>query len=135
MKPILVDSSAYSEFKRGDADAVAVMTTAGFIGFNPIVIGELLAGFATGSRAARNRQELKGFLSLPQVVQFIIDERTAEHYADVYQLLRTAGTPIPTNDLWIAASAIEHGFAVFTFDQHFHHVPGLQFGHTVAELS
>jgi predicted nucleic acid-binding protein len=135
MKPIVIDTSGYSEFKRGDANAIAVINSAPVIGFTPIVAGELLAGFAAGSQLTKNRKELQDFLTLTQVIQFVIGRRTAEHYADVYQSLRKAGTPIPTNDLWVAASALEHGYAVFTYDQHFQFVPGLQFGRTVSELS
>jgi predicted nucleic acid-binding protein len=99
------------------------------------VIGELLAGFSTGSRAAKNQKELSDFLALPQITHLVIDRRTAQRYADVYHGLQRAGTPVPTNDLWIAASALEFGFAVFTFDQHFRHILGLQFGQTVNALS
>jgi predicted nucleic acid-binding protein len=53
----------------------------------------------------------------------LITEDTAERYARIYAYLRTAGRPIPTNDLWIAASAMEHGAELLTTDRHFLDVP------------
>ena len=99
------------------------------------VLGELLAGFKLGTREAQNRQELELFLGSPRVKVHSIDRQTADYYATLMVNLRAAGTPIPTNDLWIAASAIQNSLALFTFDAHFRSVPGLRVGATVAELS
>jgi len=63
-----------------------------------------------------------------------VDELTAERYAAVFIGLRKAGTPIPTNDMWVAASAIQHGLSLFTHDGHFRTIDGLRVGNTVAEL-
>jgi predicted nucleic acid-binding protein len=59
-----------------------------------------------------------------------VDEKTAEYYAHTYLSLRRKGKPIPTNDLWIAATALQHGLAVFTYDKHFFDIDGIIAGNT-----
>ena len=135
MNPILVDTNAYTAFKRGDPDAVAVLQAASVIAVGAVVLGELRGGFAAGVKRERNDRELDAFLALPQVAVLPVDAGTADHYAAVYAALRTAGTPIPTNDLWIAATALQYGLRLFTLDGHFAQVAGLRVGTTVAELS
>jgi len=87
------------------------------------VLGEILAGFVSGKRNEKNRAELAGFLESPRVSLIDLDDATAERYAMIYATLKTAGTPIPTNDLWIAASAMQHGLFLLTLDAHFTKVP------------
>ena len=128
MRDILLDTNAYAAFKRGMPDAVEVIAPAPRIGINSIVLGELLSGFAVGTREAENRQELEQFLASERVHQLVIDAETAAQYAVVYRELRRRGGPIPTNDMWIAASVLQHGFAVLSDDGHFHAVPGLHVG-------
>jgi tRNA(fMet)-specific endonuclease VapC len=99
------------------------------------VIGELLGGFAAGSREQRNRGELTAFLATPRVSVVPVDAGTAEHYAALYVGLKRAGTPIPTNDLWIAAIALQHGLRLFTNDGHFRVVADSRFGNSVATLT
>jgi len=135
MNAILIDTNAYAAFKRGRSDALLVVQRAPFIGISSIVVGELLGGFAAGTRKAENRRELEAFLASPRVAFHPVERVTAERYAEIYASLKTAGTPIPTNDIWIAASAIERGLSLFTFDAHFRHVPGLKVGASEAELS
>ena len=94
-----------------------------------IVLGELLAGFAAGSRTGKNRAELDQFMASPRVRILLPDEKTARQYADIYVALRAAGRPIPTNDLWIAALARQHRLQLLTFDRHFDAVPGLAVSH------
>ena len=132
MKRILFDTNAYAAFKRGDPGATEVIRLADRIGMNAVVLGELLAGFAGGSHEERNRRELAEFLGSPRVEMLPLSSGTAEHYARVFQLLRRKGSPIPTNDLWIAASALEHGYAVYTHDEHFRTIEGLVTGRTPA---
>ncbi len=120
---IVFDTSAYSAFKRGHAGAVELARTAGQILLPAVVIGELLAGFALGSRADRNRAELDEFCSSPRVRIAPLGRATAERYAVIYGYLRAAGQPVPTNDLWIAASAMEQGAIVATADRHFLEMP------------
>ncbi|MEI8307616.1 MAG: PIN domain-containing protein [Chloroflexales bacterium] len=94
----------------------------------------MLAGFAVGSREAQNRSDLQQFLASARVIVTVVDERTAIYYATVYQSLRTKGRPIPTNDMWIAATALQHGCALFSFDGHFQSIDGLIVGTTAVEL-
>ena len=83
------------------------MQRASQFAFNSTVLGELLAGFAVGSREVKNRAELQQFLASNRVHVLHIDDDTASYYATVYRLLRQKGQPIPTNDMWIAASALQ----------------------------
>jgi tRNA(fMet)-specific endonuclease VapC len=135
VNPILLDTNAYSAFKRGDGEAVRIVQRAPLIALNSIILGELLGGFAAGTKEAENRRELDAFLSSPRARLLSVDRATSENYARIYAGLRKAATPIPSNDIWIAASAIEHGLALFTFDNHFKQVSGLRTGATVLELS
>jgi tRNA(fMet)-specific endonuclease VapC len=128
LKRILLDTNAYAAFKRGDPGAVAVLRRVPEIGLCPTVLGELLAGFACGSQAARNRRELADFIRSPRVRQLAIDAETAEHYAVLFSGLRKKGRPVPTNDLWIAAVAMQHGYAVFSLDAHFGEMENLIVG-------
>lgn len=134
MKGVLLDTNGYAAFRKGVPEAVSIVRHAPFIGFNTIVLGELLGGFAAGTREASNRQDLERFLSAEAVSVFPMDERTAEHYGRIYSDLRQQGKPIPTNDMWIAASALQHGLAVFTYDDHFQHVQGITFGSRMSDF-
>lgn len=134
MKSILVDTNAYAAFKRGDAEAIAILRAADTIGLSAVVLGELLSGFALGAREADNRRELSEFLASPRVSLLPVTEDTAGFYARVYQGLRRKGKPIPTNDLWIAATALQHGFAVFSYDRHFAEIDGLLTGQELANF-
>jgi tRNA(fMet)-specific endonuclease VapC len=128
MRDILLDTNAYVAFKCGVREAVEVIRHAPLIGINSVVLGELLAGFAVGSREAANVEELKRFIGSPRVRLFFLDDVTASHYAGVYRDLRRVGQPIPTNDMWIAATALQHQLAVMSFDGHFRTVKGLVAG-------
>lgn len=132
MRPVALDTNAYAAFKRGEAEVLAVLRAAPDILVSTIVLGELLAGFAAGSREARNRQELAQFISTPRVRVAPLSEVAADSYALIYAQLRRKGKPIPTNDLWIAASALEHGAALLTLDAHFAAIDGLRCGATLA---
>lgn len=123
MKEILLDTSAYSEFKRGNSAVLEHVQTAHKIWLSTIAHGELLAGFAAGSREKINRSELDQFLSSARVATVGVDSATAERYAIIYAFLRREGKPIPTNDLWIAATAMQLGVPVVTADRHFQLVP------------
>ena len=81
--------------------------------------------FAADDRETRNREILAQFLDSPRVSTLPVTQRTAGHYAQIHWVLRRKGRPIPTNDLWVAATALEHGFSVFTFDKHFEEVDTL----------
>ena len=125
VRQILIDTNFYVAFKQLNFGAVELLKSVDFIGISTVVLGELFAGFRCGSKEADNRMELEKFLASPRVEPIDIDEQTAEFYAEIYRGLRTKGRPIPTNDLWIAASSLRHGLAVATFDEHFKAVDGL----------
>jgi tRNA(fMet)-specific endonuclease VapC len=120
---IFLDTSAYSAFKRGHPQIRYRVQEAAQIQVNPVVLGELRAGFLKGTRGTENLGELAQFLVSPRVVVVAVDEETAERYAVILDALRRAGTPIPTNDVWIAASAMQYGSLMLTTDPHFHAVP------------
>ncbi len=125
MSRVLVDTNIYSLAMRGDAEVVEALRRIDGIFISAVSLGELYAGFRAGRREMENRQELSRFLDSPRVTFLAIDDETAEFYAETLIRLRAQGTPIPTNDIWIAAVAFQHGLKLFTRDQHFRHVAGL----------
>ena len=125
MKKVLIDTNIYSLAMRGDAKVIDALRKIDLIGFSAISIGELFSGFKGGNRESRNKEEINIFLDSPRVVLHPIDEGTAEFYASILHDLKEAGTPIPTNDIWIAAVAFQHGYKIFSKDHHFNLVPGL----------
>ncbi len=134
MRPILLDANAHTAFMRGQRDVVALLAHAPLLFLSSTVLGELLGGFAAGSREAKNRVELAQFLNSPRVGVYAVTAHTADSYALVYASLRRKGQPIPSNDLWIAASALEHGAALLSFDAHFAHVEGLRLGQRLEDF-
>lgn len=110
---------------KGDANVIDALQHTTQIGISSISIGELLSGFKAGNKEAQNRKELNSFLDSPRVELYSIDEVTAEYYNSVLNQLKKQGTPIPTNDIWIAAVAFQHGLEMFTKDKHFPHIDGL----------
>lgn len=127
MSALVLDTNAYSGFMRAEPRAVRALRSAHEIHIPLIVLGELLAGFAAGSKPQKNREELATFMASPRAHLMIPDGKTAQHYADVFVALRKLGMPIPTNDLWIAALARQHRLPLLTFDAHFGAIPGLTF--------
>jgi len=125
MKSLLIDTNIYSYAMRGDPDTISVLQRPDEIAICTISIGELLSGFKAGTREDENRQELDQFLDSSRVRIYRIDEYTAEFYAQILANLRKNGTPIPTNDIWIASVAFQHGLRLFTKDQHFSSIPGI----------
>jgi tRNA(fMet)-specific endonuclease VapC len=123
MRQILLDTNAYAAIKRGEEEAVEILRRARAIGLSSIVLGELLSGFAAGRKAAENRRELSALLEFPPVIVISVDRDTSEFYSVVYLGLKRKGHPIPTNGLWIAARALQHGMAVFSYDKRFAEVP------------
>ncbi len=119
MKKIFLDTSAYSAFKRNHPEIIEVIIQADRLYLNPIVIGELLSGFDNGQYAAKNRAELREFLNRSVVTVIPMTEETSERYSFIHNHLRKKGTPITTNDLWIAASVLETGTFLLTADTDF----------------
>lgn len=134
MRPILIDTNAYVAFKRGDVSAKEIMRHAEILAISPIVLGELLSGFEGGSKTKRNRDELQQFLQTSRIKIYSITPDTANFYSRIHSLLKKNGTPIPTNDLWIAAQASENGCVIYSYDKHFKMIEGIISGTTVAEL-
>lgn len=122
---LLLDTSAYSAFKRSDDRVVALVRRSEEIVFSPVVGGELLAGFRWGSRFERNRDELLEFLAHSRVRLAPITLTTADRYGRIYRSLREKGAPIPSNDIWVAAQAMETGAELVSADRHFASVEGL----------
>jgi tRNA(fMet)-specific endonuclease VapC len=116
---VMMDTSAFAAFLRGSPGVKEAVQQADGIVLNPVVLGELLAGFLMGRNEKRNRAILRDFLGSTRVVMVEMDEETSERYAVILQSLRMKGTPIPTNDVWIAASAMQHGLKVLTTDKHY----------------
>lgn len=119
MSRLCLDTSAYSHFKRGHAGAVAAITSASTVLVPAVVLGELHAGFRAGNSASRNEAELNQFLRQRVVSVIPVDEEIASLYAELVVDLRKAGTPLPSNDIWIGACAVREGASVITFDAHF----------------
>ncbi|MDD5029737.1 MAG: type II toxin-antitoxin system VapC family toxin [Rhodoferax sp.] len=134
MRAISIDTNAYAAFKRGDAAIVAVLQHAPSLLLCSTVMGELLAGFAAGKREQANRGELAQFIQSPRVQVVASTAATADFYALVFAALRRKGQPIPSNDLWIAASCLEQGAALLTFDAHFKAIDGLRCGQCTADF-
>lgn len=125
MKQLLIDTNVYVAFKRNEPDVIELFQQAESIAVNTIVLGELLTGFKGGIRETANRNELDQFLDSPRVTFFSLDESSADFFALVFNNLKQTGKPIPTNDIWIAASAMQHGRTLATLDSHFSYIAGL----------
>lgn len=122
----VLDTSAYSLFRRGNLQAVKYIRETDKIWVPTVVMGELFAGFSIGSRKEQNIDEFDDFLSSGRVEIANVTSRTAERYATIFQWLRSQGKPIPTNDIWISAVAMEKGADLLSADAHFEHVPQIQ---------
>jgi tRNA(fMet)-specific endonuclease VapC len=125
MNKTLIDTNIYSWAMRGDTGVISALQEMTQIGIASISIGELLSGFKAGNKEEINREELNVFLDSPRVALYSVDEETAEYYSAVLNQLKKQGTPIPTNDIWIAAVAFQHGLQMYTKDKHFHNIEGL----------
>ena len=123
---ILIDTNRYRDFCEGVDNAVDIIRRSSEINIPFIVIGELRAGFACGKRGPMNEGILSRFLSKPRVKILLADEATTMIYANLFRQLRIQGTPIPTNDLWIAALAVQHNLILFSRDEHFKKLPQIQ---------
>ena len=119
MSRICLDTSAYSQFRRGHRPVVDRIDSAREVFIPAIVLGELRAGFRLGKLSTGNEGQLQSFLGHPVVSVVEVDDETASHYADLWVDLRRARTPVPTNDVWVAAAALRCGSMVLTYDDHF----------------
>lgn len=119
MSRICLDTSAYSNFQRGEPRVVEHLDRAEWVGVPSVVVAELRAGFLLGSRTDDNIGELDEFLSHTVVEMLPVDLAVAHIYGEIFADLRSRGRPLPTNDIWIAATAARAGATVVTFDEHF----------------
>ena len=122
---ILLDTSAYSALMRGRADVSEKVRRAERVLLSPVVIGELLFGFRNGSRYEQNSRQLDAFLENPFVELLTVTRSTADRFARIASVLKRKGRPIPVNDVWIAAQALETGAELLSSDRHFEEVEGL----------
>ena len=119
MSRYCLDPSAYGHLMRGNDTVSEIVDRAEWIGMPVVAIGELRTGFLLGDRPLENERELADFLAHPVVELVAVDLEVSRHFAEMVVELRRAGTPLPTNDIWIAASAARAGSLVLTFDRHF----------------
>ena len=122
---LALDTNRYTDWWSGDQSVIATVEDAEEIYLPFIVLGELRAGFLKGTRASENEAALQRFLHEPTVRTLYPDDSTTQHYAAIYAQLRKQGTPLPTNDMWIAAMAWQHKLTLYARDKHFDHLPQL----------
>ena len=120
---VALDTNAYADAARGVERCVEMLRSASEIHLPFVVLAELRAGFAAGTRGAKNEAALTLFLESPRVSVLFADEQTTHHYARIFAFLRKQGTPVPTNDLWIAALVVQHQLVLLSSDAHFERIP------------
>ncbi len=126
MRSILLDTNAYTAVLAGDERVLEALARADTTYMSVVTVGELHAGFRGGSRFIINREQLASFLSKPTVQTLDVGPESAEIYGQLDDTLRRAGTPIPSNMLWLAAQAIQTGSVVISFNDHFREIPGVR---------
>lgn len=123
---LALDTNRYTDLCRGAHEVTRLLEQAERIYLPFVVLAELRAGFAAGTRGVENEEVLQKFLSKPGVEVLYAGEATTRAYAGLYRQLRRQGTPIPIHDVWIAALTVEHNLALCSRDRHFHHLPQLE---------
>ena len=126
MKKIVLDTNAYTRLLAGDEDILDVIGSAETVYMSIFVLGELYAGFAGGTKERGNKETLNRFLLKPSVKILNATSETAEVFGVVKQDLKKAGTPLPINDVWIAAHTLETGSTLVTYDGHFKKIAGIR---------
>ena len=122
---LALDTNRYTDLCRGEPPVIETVEQADAVWLPFIVVGELRAGFAVGTQGPRNEAVLQRFLLKPGVGILYADGQTTHHYASIYRQLRKQGTPIPTNDMWIAALVLQHSLVLCARDAHFDALPQL----------
>ena len=126
MKNILLDTNCYSAYLTGDERVLNVLVEAESVYMSIFVLGELFAGFRGGSKMQQNLDYLKQFLAKKTVKVLDATMETSEIFGDLKEKLKKNGSPIPINDVWIAAHALETGSVLITYDAHFQNITGLR---------
>ena len=126
MRALLLDTNAYAKYLGGSPRVLDALAGAGLVYMSVFVLGELSAGFRCGSMEKENRKILEAFLGKPLVHVLEATRETADYFGLIKSSLEKAGRPIPLNDVWIAAHALETGSVLVTYDTHFAVVPGLR---------
>lgn len=122
---LAIDTNAYRAFTEGKAEAVRLIRSADILGIPVPVLAELRFGFLAGTKSLRNEANLLKFLDSPRVRVLECTEQTTHFYSQLKSQLKRQGTPIPINDVWIAALALQHSMILFTYDEDFNHIPQL----------
>ncbi len=122
---LCIDTGAYSALKKGEPSVADLLESAEEVLVSTVVLGELYAAFSLGGLERKNLQELRAFLGKPGVTICPVTDEIAQRYGTLVKTLRQQGTPLPTNDIWIAAAALETGCRLVTFDEHFTRIPTL----------
>ncbi len=122
---LALDTNRYVDLCKGQEETARLVATADAVFLPFVVLAKLRAGFAMGRRAIENERVLRRFLIKDGVHVLFADDQTTFHYATVFRQLRRQGTPIPTNDIWIAALVLQHNLALHARDRHFDHLPQL----------
>ena len=122
---VVLDTSAYSRLRSGHLEVTEWIALASVVVMPVTVLGELDAGFELGRRALDNRRVLAEFLDEPFVRVLDVTAATVRHYARIFAALRRAGTPVPINDVWIAAATVECNGHLLTFDRDYSRIPNL----------
>ena len=122
---VALDTNRYVNLCRGIDETVELVEHADEVLLPFVVVGELRAGFALGRRPGENERILRRFMATNGVSVILADDQTTHHYAAVFQQLRRQGTPIPTNDMWVAALVLQHNVALHARDRHFDSLPQL----------
>ena len=115
----LLDTNAYVALKRNHLQVAELVRDSSELVFSMVVVGELLFGFRNGTRFDRNVKELDELLTNDRVSVLAVTRTTADRFGRLAAALRKVGKPIPTNDIWIAATAARAGAIVLTYDDHF----------------
>jgi len=120
---LALDTNRYTDLCRDTAEVVMLVEHANAVFLPFVVLAELRAGFAVGTRGAENERVLRRFLMKSGVAVLFADDQTTHYYATIFRQLRRQGTPIPTNDLWISALVLQHNLILCARDRHFDHLP------------
>ena len=123
---VALDTNRLTDLFQGDAELADLLGSCEEVWIPLIVLAEIKAGFHGGTQQERNAALLHALLAKPTVAILFPGRETAEHYARLFVQIKRARTPMPANDLWIAALAIEHDLPLITRDQHFDRIPQLQ---------